>query len=188
MDCVDCHNRPSHIYLQPDRAVNESLLAGKLDPTLPYIKQQAVDALSKPYSSNREALDSIAQSLDSYYRTNYPAVYEGKRDKISDAITETQRVFSTYFFPEMKVDWQTHPDNIGHYYNLGCFRCHDNQHVSKTGKVVRPDCNICHTVLDQSENGASIAIKNGAFQHPVDMGDMIGMKCTECHTGKGISP
>src|ERR1044071_7688302 len=47
MDCVDCHNRPSHIYQSPDKAVNDAMLAGRLDASLPYLKLQAVEALSK---------------------------------------------------------------------------------------------------------------------------------------------
>lgn len=186
MDCVDCHNRPSHIYQTPDRAVNESFVSGRLDASLPYLKQQTVEALAKGYSSTPEAMSGIASSIDEFYRANYPAAYEEKRVQISAAIAEVQRIFQTYFFPEMKVDWQTHPENIGHYYSQGCFRCHDGQHKSVTGKVIRSDCNICHTVLDQSEGGQPIKVANGSFVHPVDMGDMTGMKCTDCHSGKGM--
>jgi hypothetical protein len=185
MDCVDCHNRPTHIYVPPDRAVNESFVAGKLDATIPFLKQQAVEALSKPYQTTGEAMAAIASSIDEYYRANHPDVYTSKGDSVKAAITEIQRIFQTYFFPEMKVDWQTHPDNAGHYYSLGCFRCHDGKHTSKSGKVIRADCNICHTVLDQTDGGSPVAITAGAFQHPIDMGDMSGMNCTDCHTGKG---
>src|SRR5579871_1675570 len=41
MDCVDCHNRPTHIYVSPDQAVDQSLLARRIDASLPFIKQQA---------------------------------------------------------------------------------------------------------------------------------------------------
>ena len=51
----------------------------------------------------------------------------------------------------MKVNWKTHPNNIGHLYFQGCFRCHDGNHVSKDGKVISKDCNSCHTVLEQVE-------------------------------------
>ena len=185
MDCVDCHNRPSHVYQPPDRAVNEAFLAGRLDVTLPYLKRQAVEALSKPYTSTDEAINSIASSLDEFYRVNYPEVHARKLDAIKAATDEIQRIFRTFIFPEMKVDWQTHPDNSGHFYSQGCFRCHDGQHVSKTGSVIRKDCNICHTVLDQSQGGAAVAIENGAFKHPVDLGDMTRLNCANCHRGNG---
>ena len=185
MDCVDCHNRPSHIYQPPDRAVDDAMLAGRLDASLPYLKLQAVEALSKDYASTDEAVSAIASSLNDFYRAKYPEAYTSKRDSINAAIAEVQRIFQTYFFPEMKVDWRTHPNNIGHYDNLGCFRCHDGNHVSNTGKVIRTDCNICHTVLDQSVGAATLLVKNGAFNHPVELGEMSRFKCSDCHKGSG---
>jgi hypothetical protein len=187
VDCIECHNRPSHVYVPPDRAVNEAFVAGRLDPSLPYLKLQAVEALSSSYSSTEEAVGAISTRLHQYYQTKYPAMYASRRDSIDASVSELQRIFQTYFFPEMKTDWTTHPDNVGHYYSIGCFRCHDGKHVSNTGKTIRADCNICHTVLDQNEAGKPVPIKDGEFQHPIDMGDMIATSCTECHTGKGLN-
>ena len=185
VDCVECHNRPAHVYLPPDRAVDEALLAGRLDASLPFLKQQAVAALSNNYATTDEAASVIATSLDEYYRRSYPDVYANKQDSVRNSIAELQRIFQTYFFPEMKVDWRTHPNNIGHFYNLGCFRCHDGKHVSDTGKKIRTTCNICHTVLDQTEGESHLAVQNGAFEHPVDVGALSGFKCTDCHQGGG---
>ena len=92
MDCVDCHNRPSHIYLPPDVAIDNSFAAGKLDATLPFLKRQAIEALSKPYDSTDEAVNSIASSLDGFYRTSYPDLYAQKTELKKGAITELQRV------------------------------------------------------------------------------------------------
>lgn len=183
MNCIDCHNRPTHIYVPPDEAVDASLSAGKLDVELPYLKRQAVEALSKPYATTGEALNSIASNLDQFYRANYADTYTAKADSIKRATAEIQRIYETYFFPEMKTDWQAHPNNIGHYYSQGCFRCHDNQHTSSTGKVISNYCNICHTVLDQSEEGTTFAAQNGAFRHTPELGDLAGRKCTDCHKG-----
>ena len=185
MDCVDCHNRPSHIYQPPDRAVNEAFLAARLDAGLPFLKRQAVEVLSKPYNSTDEAINSIANSIDQFYRANYPEVHASKRAEIKAATEEIQRIFRTYVFPEMKVDWQTHPDNAGHFYSQGCFRCHDGKHVSKTGSDIRKDCNLCHTMLDQSQAGAPVAITHGQFNHPVELGDLAKLNCADCHRGGG---
>jgi len=88
----------------------------------------------------------------------------------------------------MKVDWRTHPNNIGHLYFPGCFRCHDDEHVSADGKVVRKDCDICHAVLAQEEGSSNpITLKGNGFQHPIDLGDLKAVTCTDCHTG-GVSP
>ena len=182
MDCVDCHNRPAHIYVPPDLAVDRALAAGKLDPSLPYLKRQSVEALTKPYKTTAEAANGIASQLDQFYRTNYADVYSSKTASIKAAAGELQRIFQTYTFPEMKTDWQTHPNNIGHFYFTGCFRCHDGEHVSKTGKVIRNDCNVCHTVLADSANPAA-SVKTQSFQHPVDLGGLADRKCETCHKG-----
>jgi hypothetical protein len=128
----------------------------------------------------------IERTIDEYYRTKYPDVYANKRDSVVGAISELKRIFQTYMFPEMKVDWRTHPNNIGHYYNLGCFRCHDGKHVSETGKKLGTDCNICHTVLDQSQGEARMKVQNGGFQHPVGLGGLSGFRCNDCHKGSSF--
>jgi len=141
-----------------------------------------VEALNKPYATETEALNTIASSLDGFYRTNYSQLYSQKTEPIKTAIGETQRIFKTYFFPEMKTDWATHPNNIGHLYSSGCFRCHDGEHVSDTGKVIRNDCNICHTVVSDSARPLSIP-KTIDVQHPVDLGGLANRKCETCHKG-----
>lgn len=180
MDCVDCHNRPAHVYLPPDTAVDQSFAAGKLDPSLPFLKRESVALLSKTYQTEDEALRSISSGLDQFYKQKYPDVYTKGPDVIKTSVTELQRIFKTYFFPEMKTDWQTHPNNIGHFYFNGCFRCHDGEHVSSTGKVIRNDCNICHTVIYDSADPAA-SVKLGSFQHPVDLGGLADRKCEGCH-------
>ena len=72
-----------------------------------------------------------------------------------------------------------------HYlYYPGCFRCHDDQHVSAEGKAVRNDCDICHTILSQNEGGTPMAAVPGAsFAHPIDIGDLREASCSSCHTG-----
>jgi nitrate/TMAO reductase-like tetraheme cytochrome c subunit len=180
MDCIDCHNRPAHTYLPPDVAVDQSLSAGRLDPSLPYLKRQVVAVLNKPYATEAEAINSIASGLNDFYRTNYSQLYGQKTDMVRAAVSETQRILKTYFFPEMKTDWSSHPNNIGHLYSSGCFRCHDGEHVSNTGKVIRNDCDICHTVLSDSARPATTP-ETIAFQHPVDLGGLAGRKCETCH-------
>src|SRR5208283_2175945 len=51
MDCVDCHNRPSHILQSPDRSMDVALADGRLDASLPFIKQQGVAALTAAYGN-----------------------------------------------------------------------------------------------------------------------------------------
>lgn len=180
MDCIDCHNRPAHAYLPPDVALDQSFSAGRLDPSMPYLKRQAVAALNMPYKTEDEAVKTIATSLDAFYRTNYSDLYNQKGEMVKTAINETQRIYKTYFFPEMKTNWETHPNNIGHLYSSGCFRCHDGEHVSNTGKTISNDCNVCHTVLSDSARPATL-LQPVSVQHPVDLGGMADRKCETCH-------
>ena len=181
MDCTDCHNRPAHIYEPPDAAVDEALAAGKLDGSLPFLKRQAVAVLSQTYATNDEAVRAIATGLEQFYRTNYTDLYAQKGAAVKGAISEVQRIYQTYFFPEMKTDWQTHPNNIGHFYSSGCFRCHDGEHVSNTGKIISNDCNTCHTVLDQTAKQMAAPTGDGSFRHPVALGELANLSCNTCH-------
>ncbi|HXY07698.1 MAG TPA: NapC/NirT family cytochrome c [Terriglobales bacterium] len=188
MDCVDCHNRPTHVYVPPDQAVDRSLLSRRLDVSLPYLKQQSVAVLTANYDSTGAALQGIARGLHDFYETKYPELARTKQLEIRNAVDEVQRIYQRTIFPEMKVNWETHPNNIGHVYFNGCFRCHDGQHVSADGKVIRKDCDACHTVLSQQEGAIRvISEEEHRFQHPVDIGDLTQVSCSDCHSG-GASP
>jgi hypothetical protein len=187
MDCVDCHNRPTHVYIPPDQSVDQALLSHRLDASLPFVKQQAVAALTATYSTTNQAVQEIANSLQGYYEKSYPDLAKTRQLDIRNAVEEVQRIYQNTMFPEMKVNWQTHPNNIGHLYSAGCFRCHDGQHVSSAGKAISKDCNTCHTVLAQQEGTTRMVASQGEFKHPVDVGDLTQVACIDCHTG-GVSP
>jgi nitrate/TMAO reductase-like tetraheme cytochrome c subunit len=188
MDCVDCHNRPAHIYVPPDLSVDQALLARRLDASLPFIKQESVAVLTAAYDTTDNAMRGIASGVQDFYEKKYPDVVKSKQIEIRNAVSEVQQIFKRTTFPEMKLNWQTHPNNLGHFYYTGCFRCHDGQHVSADGKVVSRDCNQCHTLMSETEGTSSvIAAAPPAFQHPVDLGDLTQVNCADCHTG-GVSP
>ncbi len=168
MDCIDCHNRPSHIYNPPARSVNVAMSTGKIDPKIPNIKKLAVEALTGEYQTTEEALAAIKQKV--------PAA----------TVAEVQKIYTQNFFPEMKVNWRTYPNNIGHTIFPGCYRCHDGKHKSTDGHVIKNDCNSCHTIIGQGAAAVAGPISpNGLeFQHPTDIADMWKeMNCAECHSG-----
>jgi hypothetical protein len=187
MDCVDCHNRPSHILQSPDRSVDVALADGRLDASLPFIKQQGVAALTAAYGDRHQAMQGIDSALRGYYQKTYPQVYTSKRQAITAAVVYLQETYNRYFFPGMKVRWDTYSVNEGHLQFPGCFRCHDGQHKSLGGKAIRSDCGDCHKILQQGKAG-SLQFAKGpdglAFQHPVDIGNAWAEQpCNSCHTG-----
>jgi hypothetical protein len=192
MDCIDCHNRPSHIFRDPDGAVDQALLTGLIDSTLPYIKREAVRVLSQGYATKEAAREGIATGLDSFYLKQYPKVHQARRDAIKKAIAEVQKIYQTNIFPEMKVDWRTHPDNIGHTLYPGCFRCHEGNHVSREGKVLGKDCQLCHTIIGQQTElpKPTEVAATETFNHPWPLlGKHAQLSCNQCHwRGRGLSP
>lgn len=91
--------------------------------------------------------------------------------------------------PEMKVRWDSFPDNIGHLISPGCFRCRGGEHASVTGHVISKDRRACHTFVEQGPAGAvEKNIVGLDFKHPADVADLWkDMACTDCHTGSGAS-
>ncbi|HZY10150.1 MAG TPA: NapC/NirT family cytochrome c [Bacteroidota bacterium] len=184
MDCIDCHNRPSHIYHPPARSVNHLISLGWLGQDLPYIKSIAVKALEAQYSSREIGLDSIRAVIEEFYRTNYPQIAEKKNEAIDRVIVELQNIYNRNYFPEMNVNWKEYPENIGHLYAPGCFRCHNGKHVTNDGKVLSRDCNECHTILAQQFEKEKERISLGGidYVHPVDIGNAwMEMNCSDCH-------
>ncbi len=187
MDCIDCHNRPTHIYQAPARSVDHIMSLGWIDPTLPNVKSVAVKVLDTPYSTKEVALDSIRLAIEEYYRLNYPAVASAQAAAITRTVAELQRIYSRNYFPEMQVSWKRFPDNIGHLYYPGCFRCHDGKHQSDDGKVLSRDCNTCHTILAQQfeKEGVRLSLDGVQYKHPVDIGDAWKeMNCSDCHNAQ----
>ena len=181
MDCIDCHNRPSHQYLSPERTVNESMAAGLIDASLPSVKQHSVELLAGDYKTESEAWAAIDAGMREAYPDSTPAVEK--------AITQVKKIYSQNFFPEMKVSWQNYPDHIGHMISPGCFRCHDGQHATEDGRIIRRDCNICHTIIAQGKGTKVADVSSGGlkFIHPEDIGDSIDrQRCDECHDGMPI--
>jgi nitrate/TMAO reductase-like tetraheme cytochrome c subunit len=181
MDCMDCHNRPAHRYQTPNTAVNLAMALKKLDVALPYIKTNALYALTRTYTNETQAQRGIATIL----AERYPAdKFTAQQAGVRAAIDVVQQIYRDNFFPEMKASWQVYPDNIGHKDWPGCFRCHDGQHKTPDGKrlIKANDCNACHTILAQGRGAEleQMTPQGQKFKHP---GDEVDGACNDCHTG-----
>jgi hypothetical protein len=148
MQCVDCHNRPTHAFQLPERAVDEAMGLGRITPTLPFVKKKAIELLKANYASNGEASRAIPESLTRFYQQSDPAVAAQRSADISKAGSEIAAIYNRNVFPELKVTWGTYPNNLGHTDFPGCFRCHDGSHSTADQKVtITQDCNTCHEPL-----------------------------------------
>lgn len=155
MDCIDCHNRPSHTFKMPAPVMDELIAKELVDPSLPYIKMLGVQVLTEIEGTEND-LENIEDQIRAFYTEKYPQLLADKPDTIETAIKEIQTAYSRNVFPKMNVTWGEYPNNIGHVDSAGCFRCHDDTHESKNGDMIRQDCTICHSVLAWEEENPDI--------------------------------
>jgi len=186
MDCLDCHNRPSHNYNVPQNFIDKSISQGKISKTLPGIKQISMTALYKEYSTKDSAFMAIRNQVDEYYKSSYPDLAVSRKADIEKAIVEIQDGYANNIFPAMKASWKAYPNNIGHLETDGCYRCHNDRHTTTKGKVISKDCNLCHNIMAQGTAGNmeySTTFQPLEFQHPVDIDDAWKSEmCSSCHS------
>jgi NapC/NirT cytochrome c family, N-terminal region len=156
MDCIDCHNRPTHAFELPENGVDLRMSRGLISPELPYIRKKAVELLKAEYPDRDSAQKQIVEGIENYYRTSYPDVYQGKRALIEQSAENVAKIYLRNIFPDMKMSWGVHPNNLGHTDFPGCFRCHDGSHTSVDGQTISNDCTACHNLLAVQEENSKI--------------------------------
>jgi len=145
MDCITCHNRITHRIYTPEESLDRALTLGQISQSIPEIRERGVEALRGDYVTQAEAQAGIAE-LESYYENNYPEFYELNPGKVADAVRVLQQIYTNSVFISQKVDWDSHPTNIGHIDSPGCFRCHDGKHLDANQQAIRLECNLCHSI------------------------------------------
>ena len=141
MDCMDCHNRPAHTFdPSPERAVDVAIANGNLPRTLPFARREAVAALKDEYASGDEAQRGIDARLRKAFASH------ASDPALARTVSAVQDIYARNVFPAMKVKWATYPNNIGHTFFNGCFRCHDDNHKASDGSVIKQDCESCHAM------------------------------------------
>jgi hypothetical protein len=148
MDCLDCHNRPSHIYRTPEDELDRALAEGRIDPALPFVHREGLKALQADYTSHEDARSKIASVLDAFYTKEHPSADAAR---VTAAARELGNIYATNVYPSMNIRWGTYPSHLGHTSSPGCFRCHDGEHVDAKGASISQDCDTCHTVLAVDE-------------------------------------
>jgi len=184
MDCMDCHNRPTHTFKPPEAAVDQAMTTGLIPRTLPWAKKVVVDALVRDYPTREKAHEGMKAEITAYYKEKYPDVLKARAGDVEKAVVNAVAIYDRSVFPEMKVNWKTYPSNIGHRNWPGCFRCHDGRHVSKSGKVLSMDCTECHTQPVRSSLMPLGTVSSGSTMpwHPIELIGKHGrILCNRCH-------
>ena len=196
MTCYDCHNRIGHNIANPRANIDYELYTGAIDPSLPYIKREAMRILWGTYDSEEAAAEE-ADKLADFYKTSYPDIYETKLAQIQVAIDQIKTLYRKTAVPEMKVTARTYKNNLGHTDFPGCFRCHDGGHFKVVDGVatktpIPSTCDTCHTFPQLGPTIASVPLgippathsdKLWVFSHKSEINtlDPGGTTCGECH-------
>jgi hypothetical protein len=150
LQCVDCHNRASHAFESPDRAVNQAIADGKIAASLPFVKKESLELLKAIYTGDDQAAQKIPAALSAFYMQKYPdAAKQGAA--IQSAGAALAAIYERNVFSDLKVTWGTYPNNLGHTDDPGCFRCHDEAHLAADKKTITQDCSLCHQLVAVDE-------------------------------------
>jgi hypothetical protein len=191
MDCITCHNRVTHNFRLPADSVDDAMSLGLISTDIPFIREKSVELLNVQYASTDEALNAIA-GLEQYYKDNYPEYFSDNTAKVAEAIQTLRDIYNRTVFLDQKVDWTTHPDNLGHVNSPGCFRCHDGKHLNADQEAIRLECNLCHSipiVATPQDMVTQIEISHGpepeSHLNPNWISlhrDAFDATCSNCHT------
>jgi hypothetical protein len=156
MQCVDCHNRAAHAFELAERAVNQAIADGQIAAGLPFIKKESLVLLKTSYASSDEGAQEIPGALSKFYLLKYPVEAAKQGPAIHAAGAALAAIYQRNVFTDLKVTWGTYPNNLGHTDNPGCFRCHDEAHLTADKKTITQDCNLCHQVVAVDEPSPDI--------------------------------
>ena len=159
MDCIDCHNRPTHVYLTPEESVDGALRLGVISRDLPFIRREGLAALKVEYPSHDEAREGIALQIREFYADEFPGLAVDRAHAVDEAIATLQERYTTNVFPAMAVTWGTYPDHLGHKGMAGgCFRCHNVAFTAEDGSKISADCELCHQIVAYERTADEISL------------------------------
>jgi hypothetical protein len=148
MDCTSCHNRPTHIFDDPVERVDFGLFSKRISPDIPGIRQDSLTVLRKQYKTRAEASNEILQDLKNLQEKRNGKDFIAKNEKaIAKAAAYLKEEYLANIWPKMKITWGTYTSEIGHQHadqGFGCWRCHDEEHVTDSGETISQDCGLCH--------------------------------------------
>ena len=196
LDCIDCHNRTAHYIPNPEQAVDNAITDGLISRELPSIRKNAVEILNGTYASQDEAfavIDALAQT--------YSPGSGADEKQVTQAIKSLKDLYANSNFPDMNLNWETNPNNERHTPTLGCFRCHDDNHLYTDAEgnqqTISAECNLCHTVpivgrgdelvVESPVVVGEVPPSHSDFSWTVDHRDITEAEKQECYNCHGQS-
>lgn len=188
MDCIDCHNRPTHRFYTPDRAVDQAIAHGRVERSLPWIKRFAVLAAGREWATREAALAGIGPEMREHYEDHLPTVLRDRESSVSAAAGVVGDLWARSHFPEFAIDSRTYPDHAGHKRFPGCFRCHDGKLVSADGRTIPNDCGLCHDFFqrDPATGSLQAIAADAGVLHPFKDPAHTEVGCWNCHDGRSL--
>ncbi len=167
MDCLDCHNRPSHTFHMPEPALDQAMNEGVVDPSIPWIKAAGMEVLKEKFDSQEQASEQIPVRLAAWYQKEHPEVAQQNAAAIQKASAGILAIYKRNVFPSMNITWGSYPNDLGHEEFPGCWRCHDEEHTAQddSGKTISQDCGACHELLAMEEENPQILTDLGLAQN-----------------------
>lgn len=147
MDCIDCHNRPTHVYEEPTERVDFGLLSKRINPQIAGIREDSLTVLTKAYESREQAKENMVADLLALQRERNPEQAEKYQADIEKAGRYLLTAYLGNVWPDMDIQWGTYKSHLGHQFadeGYGCWRCHDEEHINEEGEAITQDCSLCH--------------------------------------------
>ena len=145
MDCVDCHNQPSHAFQDPADALDQAIADGRIPRELAGIRRVSMEVLRE-----RWGRDDVADGMQRALASRYPGSDEILVGRTAAALSE---IWLRNNYPDMAITWGTYPSMASH---QGCMRCHDGEHLDDEGEEISMDCESCHVMLAERERDPNI--------------------------------
>ena len=126
------------------------MAAGQIAASLPFVKKESVELLKA------SSAEQIPKALSAFYSQNYADVAAKHGAEIQTAGTALAAIYERNVFSDLKVTWGTYPNNLSHTDAPGCFRCHDEAHLTADKKTISQDCSLCHLPVAMDEASPDI--------------------------------
>jgi hypothetical protein len=160
MDCIDCHNRPTHVFdASAAKALDRAFADGALDRGVKFLREIAEPVLAGT-THTRDAVEAdFRRELEAAYRARRPDAVPASA-ALDAAAKALAVLWRRNVYPDRGASWGTYPNHIGHQDGTptahGCFRCHDDKHKTADGKPLSGECEVCHETVAQDEKYAEL--------------------------------